>query len=424
MARVVVVGGGWAGCAAAYAARKAGAQVILIEKADMLLGTGLVGGIMRNNGRFSAAEEIIALGGGEFFDIIESVLRHKNIEFPGHRHACLYDVSRIEPLIKTSLEYLGVTLLLQHRMVDAMVQNGKVSSVILGNDEVVEGDAFVDATGTAGPMGNCVRVNGGCVMCIMRCPTFGPRVSLSMKAGVAELTGLSSEALSGSCKLEKESLGRWLVEKLDMKGVLVIPVPQYLTDSDKLKKKACQQYATREYAENLILLDTGSVKMMTSYFPLDKLRKIPGFECARYKDPYSGGKGNSVRYSLITPHNETLKVEGISNLFCAGEKVGLLVGHTEAIATGLLAGHNSARVASGMPPIALPKELAIGDMISFILERLKTQEGMTSKYTFAGSIYFQRMKELNLYTTDVTRIHNRVKKLGLFGVFSRKISVE
>ena len=55
MARIVVVGGGWARCAAALAANKAGAEIILLERTDCLLGTGLVGGIMRKNGRFTAA---------------------------------------------------------------------------------------------------------------------------------------------------------------------------------------------------------------------------------------------------------------------------------------------------------------------------------------------------------------------------------
>jgi len=31
-----------------------------------------------------------------------------------------------------------------------------------------------------------------------------------------------------------------------------------------------------EYAENVILLDTGYVKLMTPFYPLEKLRKIPG----------------------------------------------------------------------------------------------------------------------------------------------------
>jgi len=82
MAKVVVVGGGWAGCGAALAARKAGCEVELFERTDMLLGTGLVGGIMRNNGRFTATEEMILLGGGDLFQIADQQARHKTLNFP------------------------------------------------------------------------------------------------------------------------------------------------------------------------------------------------------------------------------------------------------------------------------------------------------------------------------------------------------
>ena len=51
---------------------------------------------------------------------------------------------------------------------------------------------------------------------------------------------------------------------------------------DHLSLKSCQQYATKAYAENIILLDTGHAKMMAPFFPLEKLRSIPGFENARY----------------------------------------------------------------------------------------------------------------------------------------------
>jgi NADPH-dependent 2,4-dienoyl-CoA reductase/sulfur reductase-like enzyme len=55
VSKIVVIGGGWAGCAAAVAARQAGAEVTLLERTDMLLGTGLVGGIMNNNGSLGSA---------------------------------------------------------------------------------------------------------------------------------------------------------------------------------------------------------------------------------------------------------------------------------------------------------------------------------------------------------------------------------
>jgi hypothetical protein len=69
----------------------------------MLLGTGLVGGIMRNNGRFTVTEEMVAMGGGDVFQLIDQNSLHRNIEFPGHRHVSLYNVGTMEPLVKKLL---------------------------------------------------------------------------------------------------------------------------------------------------------------------------------------------------------------------------------------------------------------------------------------------------------------------------------
>jgi hypothetical protein len=52
----------------------------------MVLGLGNVGVIMRNNGRFTAAEELITLGCGELINITDKNARHKNVNFPGHEH--------------------------------------------------------------------------------------------------------------------------------------------------------------------------------------------------------------------------------------------------------------------------------------------------------------------------------------------------
>ena len=53
---------------------------------------------------------------------------------------------------------------------------------------------------------------------------------------------------------------------------------------------------------------------------------------------------------------------------------------------------------------------------------MDTEEGMTKKYTFSGSVYVNRMKELNLYTTDIDAIKAKVDKAGLTGVFSKKLA--
>ncbi|SDF55022.1 FAD-dependent oxidoreductase [Sporolituus thermophilus] len=429
--KVVVVGGGWAGSAAALAARKAGAEVELFERTDMLLGTGLVGGIMRNNGRFTATEELIAMGGGDLFQIADQMARHRNIEFPGHKHATLYDVAKIEPAVRQALLAAGVTIHLHTRVKDIVKSGDAITEVIaedfLSKREIkAAGDAFVDASGTAGPQGNCMKYGNGCVMCIFRCPTFGPRLSIAAKAGVTEKIGKKPDgsfgAMSGSCKLHKDSLAKDIVAKLDTTGVAIIPIPANLRKgAATLTQKACQQYALPEFNDNIVLLDTGHAKLMSSYYPLDMLRQIPGFENARFEDPYAGSIGNSMRYIGMLPRDNALKVEGLANVFAGGEKAGLLVGHTEAIITGTLAGHNAVRTALGLDLLVLPTELACGDAIAFVRESMLTNEGMMKKYTFSGSVYFERMKRLRLYTTDVKAIKDRVAKAGMTGVFSKAL---
>lgn len=425
MVKVVVVGGGWAGTGAAIAAAKAGAKVTLLERADMLLGTGLVGGIMRNNGRMVATEEAIAMGGGELFNACDETARHKDFEFPGHKHATLYDVAKVEPAVRRKLDAAGVEYFTEARFNDVVMDGKKIVAVKTEDGRTFEADVFVDATGTAGPQGNCAKYGNGCAMCILRCPSFGPRVSLAGKAGATEFMGKKGDgsfgAMSGSCKLHKDSLAEDIQKELNEKGVAVIPIPVELRKTGVLAKKACQQYALPEFEENIILLDTGHAKLMTPYYKLDQLRQVPGFENARFEDPYAGGKGNSMRYMAVSFRDNFLKVEGVDNLFCGGEKAGLLVGHTEAIVTGTLAGRNAVAFAAGKELLELPTELAIGDAIDYVGKQMRTEEGIKFKYTFSGSVYFKRMQELGMYTADKAAIHAKVAKLGMTGIYSQKL---
>lgn len=425
MVNIVVIGGGWAGCAAALAAKQAGAQVLLLEKTDMLLGLGNVGGIMRNNGRFTAAEEMINLGAGKLFDITDRAARHTMVEFPGHSHASLYDVTKVEPMVRRLLREMGIEIRLMARAVDVIKKGNSIKGILMADDTVIEGDVFIETTGSTGPMGNCLKYGNGCAMCILRCPSFGPRTSISQRAGVEDILGQRGDecygAFSGSCKLNKDSLSDEIREKLDRDGVVVLKVPTEDIKMEKLSVKVCQQYAIREYAENVVLLDTGHAKLMTSFYALEDLRKIPGLENARYEDPYSGGKGNSVRYLSMAPRNNSMKVDGLENLLCGGEKSGLFVGHTEAITTGSLAGHNSVRLALGMPLLELPRNLVTGDIIAYANEQIKHKDGLKKRYTFAGAEYFERMKERKMYTIDKKEIERRVSRMDLTDIFNEKL---
>ena len=425
MATVVVIGGGWSGCAAAIGAKKAGCDVILLEKTDLLLGLGNVGGIMRNNGRYTAAEECIALGGKELFEITDKYSTHKDIDFPGHEHATIYNVTKIEKPIRDLVIGMGIDVRLFSRVIDVELDGNKIVAVELDSGEKIYGDSFVETTGSSGPMGNCTKYGNGCAMCVLRCPSFGGRVSVTSRCGVEDMIGRRNNgdygAFSGSIKLLKESLSEEIQSELNEKGCAVVPLPEELRNEEKLDIKVCQQYALPAFAENIVLIDTGHAKLMSPFFNLEKLRMVPGFEGAVIVDPYAGGKGNSIRYLSVAPRDNYMRAKGINNLFVAGEKSGFYVGHTEAICTGSLAGHNAARYCDGMYLLQLPTNLLIGDFIAYSNIEMHKEDGDMKRFTFAGSIYFNRMKEKGFYTTDIDLIRKRVKDVGLEGIYDKKI---
>jgi threonine dehydrogenase-like Zn-dependent dehydrogenase len=423
--KVIVIGGGWSGCSAAITAKKAGAEVVLYEKTDMLLGLGNVGGIMRNNGRYTAAEEMIALGAGDLIHLTDENSKHKNIDFPGHKNAWLCDVNKVEPAVVKYLKAMDIEVNMLSRVVDVEKEDNKIKGIYLSDKKYVEADAFIETTGSTGPMNNCSKYGNGCVMCILRCPAFGGRVSLSSKAGIEDLKGERENgvygAFSGSCKLAKGSLSYDIIKELDETGVALLKVPDEDINLDKLSLKVCQQYALKEFAENIILIDTGDVKLMTPYYPLEKLRKIKGLEYAKYVDPYAGGIGNSIRYISIAPREDSMNVIGLDNLFCAGEKAGLFIGHTEAMITGALAGHNAVKNYQGFPLLVLPRSLAVGDIIAYANEKIKSEEGRRNRYTFSGAEYFKRMQEIGLYTLDIDKIKEKVVSLNLSNIFNTRL---
>lgn len=425
MAKVVVIGGGWAGCAAAISASKAGADVVILEKTDLLIGLGNVGGIMRNNGRYTACEEAMCLGATELFKLTDENATHKNMNFPGHNHATIYNVLKIEPPVRKLIKDMGIEVRIMSRVVDVDCEGDILKAVILEDGERIEGDSFVDTTGSSGPMGNCTKYGNGCAMCVLRCPSFGGRVSVTGRCGVEDMIGERVNgdfgAFSGSMKLLKESLSEEIQQELNEKGFAVIPLPKELRNEKKLDIKVCQQYALHEFAENIILIDTGHAKLMSPFFNLEKLRSVPGFETACIVDPYSGGKGNSIRYMAVSPRDNYMRAEKMQNLFVGGEKSGFYVGHTEAICTGSLAGHNAVRYIANKDYLQLPSSLLIGDFIRYSNEEMHKKDGAKKRFTFAGSIYFERMKELGYYTIDKDIIKKRVKDLNLLDIYNKNL---
>jgi hypothetical protein len=335
-------------------------------------------------------------------------------------------VNLIEGAVTEILVNAGVQIVYEARISGVKMDGKKITAVTMKDADPIEGDVFIDTTGTAGPTGNCTKYGNGCAMCVLRCTTFGGRVSLAGLCGVQEKMAVDAEgrvgAMSGSGKLNKDTLAPWVVEELEREGKVVLPIPADKIDKSKLGKKACQQYAGGAFAENAVILNTGHAKLMTPYMHLDTLRSIKGLEKAKFVDPYSGSIGNSMRYLAMAPHNVQLQVTGVDNLFCGGEKCGPLVGHTEAIVTGTLAGANAVRFANGQALLSYPTQLAVGDAVNLITDLQDKELGWSKKYTFSGSVYFNRMKEMGLYTTDISAIQANVKAAGMEGIFNTKIA--
>jgi folate-dependent tRNA-U54 methylase TrmFO/GidA len=99
-----------------------------------------------------------------------------------------------------------------------------------------------------------------------------------------------------------------------------------------------------------------------------------------------------------------------------------LVHQAEAICTGSLAGHNAVRYLLGMPLLILPRNTAIGNIISYANYKMMTKEGRRNRYTFAGAEFFQRMKEAGLYTIDNSIIKERIDRLKLTNIMNEKLA--
>jgi hypothetical protein len=74
-----------------------------------------------------------------------------------------------------------------------------------------------------------------------------------------------------------------------------------------------------------------------------------------------------------------------------------------------------------MPLLTLPDSLAVGDFVNHVIGEMKRPECRGTKYTFSGSVYFDRMKRLGLYTTDTEEIAERVRASGLSGIMSKTV---
>ncbi len=426
MPRVVVVGGGMAGCGAALAASKAGAQVTLLERTDVLIGVATRAGVTNANGNFVANHELRFLGAGELPDAIQSIKLHDNIKYPdATRHVFLFNTGRAEPLIERIIkETPGVEVLLESRAVDVKKEGGRILAVKLENGRMVEGDAFVDCTGGRGRISACRKYGKGCVMCTVRCPTFGDAIGIVDKAGGKVYDMRRPDGTRGqvgkAITVFKDTLAPKLKAQLEKEGLLTIPLRRKLVDYSK--HDLMSRFRTKTFINNLIMSDIGPFAKLSGlgFMTQEELRQVPGFENVEVESPRAS-MYNAIMQIAIAVRDSSMRVKGFENLFCGGEKAGH--GSVEgAIMSGTLAGHNAARTAFKLDPLVLPLSIALGDLFAYSTEKAKTVEGRNKSYRMAFGEYWERMQRTGLYTDDVKKIKRRVEEAGMLGVFAKKLS--
>lgn len=401
----------------------------------MLGGCALLGGMVEQK-LDCPKTEIKFMGGEKIFDVMDQCIIHKKIAYPFPKPSgtiCdVHDAMKLDPALKKCIIKSEIELMLQTRCVNVVMQENKIKSVILhkfnSSGEIeLNVDAVVDATGGAGGMNFCKKYGNGCVSCIMRCPTFGCRVSIAERAGVKELQGLTKYGnvgtLSSAYSLIKDSIAPYIVEEIERDGCGVYPVPKELVNYQRTRSITASGNADDGFAENMIVVDNGFAKIMAAGFrPLEELHKIPGFENARYAEPIAGGVGNAIRYMAITPHENTLQAHGVSNLFVAGEKVAAN-GIVEAAILGLIAGHNALCVASNKCDklFIADDDTFIGSYINYLCNHKQTKKDLESRtHMWVGS-FFDDAQKSGIYTVDKEKILDRINDKKLKNLLTKNL---
>ena len=144
---VAVLGGGFAGVAAAISAAREGAKVIIIEKSNCLGGAAtncLVNPFMPYKTDIDGKK--VALSAGIFSEI------HQRLEARGAMRGEEFLEEELKYILNEMMIENNISVLFQAYLFDVKKENGKIISVSLatrGGVMEVEADCFIDATGDA-----------------------------------------------------------------------------------------------------------------------------------------------------------------------------------------------------------------------------------------------------------------------------------
>jgi methylenetetrahydrofolate--tRNA-(uracil-5-)-methyltransferase len=133
------------------------------------------------------------------------------------------------------------------------------------------------------------------------------------------------------------------------------------------------------------------------------LRLIPGLEQARFSR-----HGQIHRNTYINGPEllrDTLQMKLHANIFFAGQICGV-EGYVESMATGLLAGIEAARLATGETPVGPPRACAFGSLLNYVTQA-------DSKRFQPANITFDLLPELETRVRDRKERHQRQCEIAL-----------
>lgn len=411
--RVIVIGGGHAGCEAATAAARMGAETILVTHKAATIGEMSCNPAIGGVGKGHLVREIDALDGIMGKAIDESGIqfrllnRSKGPAVRGPRAQADRKLYR-EAIQRLVAEQSGLSVV-EGSVEDLIVVGGRCTGVVLGGGERLECDAVVLTTGTflrgiihrgeervpAGRVGEAPSMGLGQRLEALGLPMgrlktgtparlIGSTIDwdvletqpaddeplpfsfLNDRILVEQISCGITETSSDTHRIIEENIGKSAVYS----GAIAGKGPRYCPSiEDKIvrfaEKHSHQIFLEPEGLDDDTVYPNGISTSLPTEVQEAFIHTIKGLEAAEIKQP-----GYAIEYDYVDPRalDRSLQLRALPGLFLAGQINGT-TGYEEAGAQGLVAGANAALPSASDPFGVSRSEGYIGVMIDDLVTR-------------------------------------------------------